>query len=279
LVAFGDPFTLAGDAMPSAVIPRSALSDATSPPDRLVLGGGSSDALIVSSFVDGAYLFHDAGSLTGASTPAAHFTHAFQQLPSVALDAATGRLISGQISGAGFLAWEDAMSASGGPAHDHVISSDAVWDLAMDATRTYGSGSVGGAPGESGIGIWTTSAFSAAAAPSVVLGPAQAVDGFIHDIEVDHDVLVACMQGGVGTGPSVMLWNNAAAISAPSEADVVIPLEGEPLRAELSSAGLLYVLFDSAIMIFATPTTTPTLVTALTGAGTLSAFEDLTIAE
>jgi len=77
----------------------------------------------------------------------------------------------------------------------------------------------------------------------------------------------------------VLPWDNAAALSAPVAPSAVISAGQSPKRAEPSSTGQLYLLTTSDISVYANPTTTPTLVTAVTGGGALSAFEALVPAE
>lgn len=277
ILQLASPASLGPSATPTAIIPRASLPSATVAPERIFVRDGG--PFIASSFADGAYFF-PSSALSSGSAPSAHFTHPFLQTPGLGYDGAADRLFLGQISGAGLLAFDDASAATGAPPNDFAVSATAIWAIAIDGGRLYGGGSFGSALPAAGIGVWSTSALTASTPPSFVLASSVGLpmNGFIDDVAVHEGALIVCAQS-VGDGPGVLVFADAAALTAEATPSATIALTGEPKHATLTAAGRLFIQLDDRIDIYDDATTSPVFVTSLTGGGAITSFHDLAFAE
>jgi hypothetical protein len=266
LVAFDGAEALGSSTVPAAKIPLSQLiataKDWSSwSPDQLVWDARS-DSLWVGNQL-GTEHFSGAHSISSSSTAKALFTHPWHQLPGVAYDPIGDRLLLGQISGAGLLAYDGASSASGTPEPSFVLlPSSPAWSLSIDGGRLYAMIPGGNSSTPATLAVWKDIASaSAAKAPSFTMGENAELYGFAEFVTVNSNVLIACMQSG-----EVHLWTHASALSADTAPTQTITLAAEhsPKKALLGAvSGRLYVMDDEGIAIYATPITAPTLVTKL----------------
>lgn len=271
LVAFDSADTLTAPAAPAAIVPAAHFVSIPNggPIPNLIQWDATTDFLFTSN-MSGTESFSGAGSITSSSNAKAAFSHSWLQLPGAAYDPGGDRLFLGQISGAGVLAWSGAKSATGAPASSFTLNaSTAAWSMSVDATndRLYAIGPyTGSGNSHEAIEVWRgISGVSAAKAPDFTMGSASglASTDFSPWITVENDTLIACVQSG-----KVLLWTSASTLSgdkAPTQTITVGGLNNGPKKAVLGPVtGRLYVLDGSGVSIFATPTTSPTLVTKLT---------------
>lgn len=256
LVAFDGADVITGAAAPAAKIPVSAFVGGNPGIQRLY-PARSGDTLWTNSFLQGSQLFTGASTLTSASTAKAKFTHAFQQTPGLAYDPAGDRLFLGQISGAGFLAWNAAATKTGTPANDFATTGNGVWTATIAQNRLYAGGSLTNGGNVNAVMVWTNvSGFTASTAPTFSLTNASGINGFVPDVSIANDVLVVALQNN-----KVNLYANASGLTgdkAPT-ASATTNLN-QPKRALLSKTDHLFVLDAEGIAIFKTATTTPTFV-------------------
>src|SRR5262249_691498 len=99
-------------------------------------------------------MFAGASTLANSATPTATFTHAFEQLTSVAREPPSDRLFAGQISGAGALGWNQASTRTGTATSDFAITNGnhAYWSMQIAGNRLYAAGSH--SETEAGVAIW-----------------------------------------------------------------------------------------------------------------------------
>ena len=259
----------------------AGLADATPP-------AGSIDAASLGAQLDyHAPLVYDSGNLwllaggaihlvanaQTASSATAHFVHPWSQIESMVLD--SGRLIGGQISGAGMLVWNNAASRTGQVAADWTLAPYAAFHSVIAGGRLYAS-----AYSPPNIAMW--SHIAADASPVAADGSLGSVCGTGTGAElrfmtvnasdqliVLHNELVA---GGTAMSERVCVFQNASMLTGTPTPDAMIAdPELQPSAATIDKAVLvgerLFVMDRAGITIYDNATTSPVRVAKLPIAG------------
>lgn len=202
----------------------------------------------------------DAAASGSAFSQTVAFSHPWQQLVDAALDEESGLLFGAQISGAGVVAWDAALAASGFGneptfALHEGISPD---NLHLEDGRL-----IVGAFTSPYLLIWNDAAtLSAPTPPDAALGEGAGLDERIGDLQVRDGVLVACMPAG----HRVLVWTDVAAIDDATPPDFVLTDALEPSRVHLDASGRLWVLDRNGVLVYDDVPTDPTFVVKLQSA-------------
>ncbi|GEM_PF-2853688 len=267
LALHGDRLFVASDdaAHPLAIFDAVSLAgDGTAPDHRLPVSafGGSALATVYDLFVGPAghlwvcdgyvRLFLDASNLDASSDSQARFTHPWgAQIHAAAYDATGGKLLGGQVSGAGAIVWDDPVSQSGEthPPDWQLYAFGPPTRMTIAGDRLYAS-SLNDSPGGF-INIWDDiSTVSSSTIPDVTMGFPSDLDSTVH-VQVLDDTLVAT----VSNAPfvyQVNLYKNAASITGETAADFEISdaAMNLPEKTALASSGRLYVLDADGVLLF-----------------------------
>jgi hypothetical protein len=242
LALYDDYWTASGAAAPADRIPASALGGMSSDHNagtELRVGPGAN--LWVSTG-GGVWLVKNGASAGSAASPAAYFTHEWSQLPSFAYDAEGKRLLAGQISGAGVLAWNDPLSRSAGDYKSDwtLDKGTAAWSMQVAAGRLYAAGST--------VAIWNhLASLHGPAAPTTTLGESSGIpDTYIPYMTVIRNVLLVSVNkvGSLTNVRKVNLYRDAAGVAGDRAPDQIV-LDADmrgPRKTYLDAAGTLYIL-------------------------------------
>ena len=201
-------------------------------------------------------LFMDAGSLGSASNSQAQYTHVWgPQIFSMVFDAAGNKLLGGQVSGAGVIAWDDPASKSG-------ETNDNDWQifagLSPSSMNIYGGRLYVGCWNPPYVNIWDNiSSLSAGAAPDATMGAASNLSDVKH-IFMREDILVVTVSHFPGPY-KVNVYKNAGSLTG----DVLPDFEisdasmNMPQKSYLDADDNLYVMDNSGILIFGAATSAP----------------------
>jgi len=175
-------------------------------------------------------------------SPAAYFTHDWSQLPSFAYDAEGKRLLGGQISGAGVVAWNDPAARSAGEYKPDwtLDKGTAAWWMQVAGGRLYAT--------QSAVAIWKDlTNIHGSATPDVTLGESSGIpDSYIPYMTVMRNVLLVSVNkpGSLSNIRKVNLYRDAASLGgdrAPDQVLIDVDMRG-PQKTYLDAAGTLYVL-------------------------------------
>jgi hypothetical protein len=246
LALYDDYWTKAGAAAPADRIPASAMNGMS--PDHnwgteLRVGPGAN--LWVSTG-GGVWLLKNGASAGSTVSPAAYFTHEWSQLPSFAYDAEGKRLLAGQISGAGVVAWNQPLDRPAGTyMPDWTLDKGtAAWSMQVAAGRLYTAGSK--------VSIWNgLPTLHGPAAPNVTLGESSGIpDSYIPYMTVNRNVLLVSVDdvGSLSSVRKVNLYRDAGSVNgdrAPDQFVIDADMRG-PQKTYLDAAGTLYILDGDA---------------------------------
>ena len=262
LARFAHASALADGAAPSGSIAASAFSTALTQHTPLRYDAGN---LWLET---GGEIDLVAGAQT-ATAVAARFTHPYGQIESVELDA--GRLLGGQISGAGLLVWNDAATRTGTVASDWTLDAMGPWHMSIAGDRLYAS-----AYAPPNIAIWNAiSTVTTATPPDVTLtsvcGAGTAAELRYMTVTatdvlvVIHDELV---NGGTTQSEKVCVFQHASTLTAtPSPDAIAADPELRPSGSTIDKAVLagerLYVMDRDGVTIFDHALTGPTRIVKL----------------
>jgi len=239
---YDDYWTATGAATPADRIPASAMGGTSSDHNggtELRVGPGAN--LWVSTG-GGVWLLEDGASKGSAVSPAAYFTHDWSQLPSFAYDAEGKRLLAGQISGAGVVAWDQPLDRSAGAyMPDWTLDKGtAAWSMQIVAGRLYAAGST--------VAIWKDlTTLHGPSAPTITLGESSGIpDTYIPYMTVNRNTLLVSVDkvGSLASVRKVNLYRDAASVSgdrAPDHVVIDADMRG-PQKTYLDAAGTLYIL-------------------------------------
>jgi hypothetical protein len=211
----------------------------------------------------------DVGSIhlvtPGATAATAHFRHpTFQQIVGMAYDETGNKLIAGQISGAGLMVWNNAVTRTGEPASDYQLApANTPTHLTIAGGRLYETHF---AP--SSVRIWNgISAVTGAKAPDLTLSDLCGTTELRYSTVIDDTLIVLHNGGG---SEKVCLYRGAAALTATRAPDAVatdaslVNSGNYTDKAFLSKTGHLYVQDKDGVAIFKNATgPTPEFVTKL----------------
>jgi hypothetical protein len=215
LVRFAGASTLADGAIPTGTLEAAALGESLGTQHTpLIFDGGD---LWIDTWA-GIHRVANAATATGAT---AYFTHPWHQIASMVV--ADGRLMGGQISGAGVLVWNDAASRTGDVTSDWTLSPQSVFHAVTAGGRLYGAAY---APD---ISIWNAIAtVTAAHAPDRVLhgvcgGGSNAELRYL-TVTADDTLVVVHNQvvsGGNGQREQVCLFRHASTLADGAAPDAI----------------------------------------------------------
>jgi hypothetical protein len=203
-----------------------------------------------------------------ATSVAARFTHPWGQIASLELDA--GRLLGGQISGAGMLVWNAAATRTGTVTPDWTLDHTTATHTAIVGGRLYTS-----AYAPPTISIWTAiSSVSSATPPNLQL---TSVCGTGNNSELrymtvtDTDVLVVIhneLVNGTTQIERVCLFQHASTLTGAPTADAIaadpqLHASGSNIDKAVLAGDRLYVMDHDGITIFDHALTSPTRVMKL----------------
>jgi len=167
------------------------------------------------------------------------FGHPWWQLVSATVVADTDVLFGAQISGAGVVAWNGALTS------DSVLEepSFTVLDGVMpDAVHQHGDRLL---VGGGSLMIWhDASAIAGPSEPDVTLGPDNGIDSRVAHVHVAGDALYASMPAG----GRVVVFTGLDSLDETSVPDLVLGDALEPARAMLDDAGDLWVLDRNGVL-------------------------------
>ncbi|MBW2264325.1 MAG: hypothetical protein JRG91_20350, partial [Deltaproteobacteria bacterium] len=233
-------------------IPVSAFGDSALATIHAMEPDGSGNLWVGYGYIR---LFMDADSLTSSSSSRARYIHEWgDQIFSMAYDEEGGKLLGGQVSGAGVIVWDAPLSLSGESNEPDWTLHDGFTPTAMaiHADRLYVGSNL--APF---LNIWySISSQSSPAAPDVSLSELSDV----RHIHSRGSTLVLTMQDFTASH-AIAIFLDVASITSGSTPDVEIMHEDMelPWKAHLTRSGDLYVMDLSGILVFADATTSPTL--------------------
>ncbi len=201
-------------------------------------------------------MFEGAQTLGSTSSSLAQYTHEWgPQIFSMVVDTAGDKLLGGQVSGAGVIAWNEPGSKSG-------ETNEADWQLhagispasmAIHNDRLYVA-----CWNPPYMQIWNNiSTLSSSTAPDVTMESASDLDSAQH-VSFRGDVMVVTVSNAPNTY-KVNIYLNAGAIDGETSADFEITSEfmNLPRKALLDRRGNLFVMHGNGILIFGDATTSP----------------------
>ena len=257
---FDGASTLAGGASPSDTLPQSTFPSSLGPEYVQV------DALgeLWTNQQNGPWLVGDAFAVNHSTSAQAHFTHPWGQIGGFVYDTAGDKLLGGQISGAGALAWNAPRGKSGdGIASDWTLAASiALW------SQTIADGRYWAADYNSHVYAWNDIASVAAAKdPDVTMELGTGKQTSSLRVTSD-DVLVVTVE----VPGTILLWKNAKDVTTgtPPTATITDPsIASSFVRgAILGKSGRLYVRDDLGVAMFDDPFGTPKFVARVTDAAT-----------
>jgi hypothetical protein len=241
------------DTLPQSAFPGSSGSEAV----QVDAVGG-----LWTNQLNGPWLVGDALSVNHSTIAKAHFTHPWGQIGGFVYDPVGDRLLGGQISGAGALAWNAPRTKSGdGIAFDWTISPSVVlWSQSIAKGR-YWAADYG-----THVYAWNDVAtLSAPRAPDVTLDfPAGPPAPQTSSVRVtDGDVLLVTLE----MPGEIDVWKNASTVTSgmPPSVKITDPAIASSLvrGAILGKTGRLYVRDDLGVAIFDDALGTPKFVTRI----------------
>ena len=255
---FDGASTLAGGASPTDTLSPSTFPSSQGPEWVQV------DALgeLWTNQLNGPWLIGDAFAVGHATVGRAHFTHPWGQIGGFVYDPSGDKLLGGQISGAGALAWNGPRAKTGdGIASDWTLDpSIALW------SQTIADGRYWAVDYNSHVYAWNDIASVAAAkAPDVTMELGTGKQTSSIRVTSDDVLIVTIEQPG-----TILLWKDAKNVTtgmAPT-ATVTDPIMASSFvrGAILGKSGRLYVRDDLGVVMFDDPFGTPKLVARLTDA-------------
>jgi len=216
LVRFARASTLADGAIPTGTLDAAALGETLGESHTPLLFDGGD--LWINTW-NGIHRVANAATATAAT---AYFTHPWHQIASMVVD--DGRLIGGQISGAGVLVWNHAASRTGEVASDWTLSQQPVFHAVAAGDRLYGSSY---APPD--ISIWNAiSTVTAAHAPDRVLhrvcGAGTGAELRYVTVTADDTLVVVHnerVSGGTGHHIKVCMFRHASTLADGATPDAI----------------------------------------------------------